>query len=66
MRKQRGAVMYVCNCYGVNEETINTAIKDGCCNLRQIGEKTMAGTNCGKCRPQIAAMIDTHKKEKDK
>jgi len=48
----------VCSCMVVGDEEITSAIKQGCCTVNSIGEATGAGTNCGSCRGDIAAMIE--------
>ena len=53
----------VCACLKVGARTIDAAIAGGCHNVEAVGAATGAGTNCGSCRPQIAAMIGTVPKE---
>jgi assimilatory nitrate reductase catalytic subunit len=47
----------VCACLKVGAKTLDAAIAGGCLTVEAVGEATGAGTNCGSCRPQIAAMI---------
>ncbi len=47
----------VCTCYGVGIEQIRDAVRGGCRSVAAIGEKLRAGTNCGSCRPEIAAVL---------
>lgn len=49
----------VCVCYGIGEQQILAAADNGAGNVAAIGECTMAGTNCGSCRPAIAALLKT-------
>ncbi|MEM8570400.1 MAG: molybdopterin-dependent oxidoreductase [Pseudomonadota bacterium] len=48
----------VCSCLGVGINTIVNAIEnDGLQTVEAIGEALGAGTNCGSCRPEIAALF---------
>ena len=47
----------VCACTGVGRNTIHSAIVAGACSVAAIGTMTGAGTNCGACRPEIAALL---------
>ncbi|MBB5514176.1 assimilatory nitrate reductase catalytic subunit [Rubricella aquisinus] len=47
----------VCACFGVGLNTILTAIKGGAATVEQIGAALNAGTNCGACRPEMAALL---------
>jgi len=51
------AGMLVCSCMMVGEATIEKAIVNGCCTVNSVGDVTSAGTNCGSCRGDIAAII---------
>lgn len=53
----RGPLVCVCN--DVCEREILAAVSEGAETVKQIGEKTCAGTNCGSCRPLIAKIIET-------
>ena len=39
---------------------IRRAIEAGCAGVQDVGAATRAGTNCGSCRPEIAALIAAH------
>ncbi|MBV6656580.1 MAG: nitrate reductase [Devosiaceae bacterium] len=57
----------VCACFAVGRNTIAAAITDGATSLDAVGAACQAGTNCGSCRSEIAAMLpqDTeHETEK--
>jgi bacterioferritin-associated ferredoxin len=54
------STMYVCCCMGVNDRAVRRAIEEGACTVEQVGACTRAGTKCGACRRDIAAMIDAH------
>jgi len=47
----------VCSCRQVGEGNILKAIREGCSSVAAIGEKTGAGTRCGSCRPELAAIL---------
>ncbi len=50
----------LCSCFGVGVNTIVTAIEtQGLMSVEAIGEALQAGTNCGSCRPEIAALLST-------
>ncbi|WP_170764743.1 nitrate reductase [Ruegeria lacuscaerulensis] len=48
----------LCSCFNVGENTILEAIEaDGLRSVEQVGSALEAGTNCGSCRPEIAALV---------
>lgn len=48
----------LCSCFSVGVNTILRAIEtDGLMTVEAIGTALQAGTNCGSCRPEIAAMM---------
>ena len=48
----------LCSCFNVGINTILAAIETrGMMSVEAIGEALDAGTNCGSCRPEIAALI---------
>jgi assimilatory nitrate reductase catalytic subunit len=49
----------ICACFSVGDKTIAKAIAQGCCNVKQVGDKLKAGTNCGSCIPEIKSIIKT-------
>ncbi|MGL6212179.1 MAG: molybdopterin-dependent oxidoreductase, partial [Paracoccaceae bacterium] len=49
----------LCACMGVGRNAIAAAIAEGACSVAAIGAATTAGTNCGACRPELAALIPT-------
>ena len=55
----------VCSCFNVGVNTILAAIESqGLVSVEQIGAALEAGTNCGSCRPELAAILDAaHSKE---
>jgi assimilatory nitrate reductase catalytic subunit len=52
----------VCACLKVGARTIAAAIEAGAADIDAVGAATAAGTNCGSCRPQIAALLAAHAK----
>ncbi|MGD9918872.1 MAG: molybdopterin-dependent oxidoreductase [Paenirhodobacter sp.] len=48
----------VCACFDVGVNTIVAAIRDqGLTSVEAIGAALQAGTNCGSCRPELAALL---------
>ena len=47
----------VCVCHGVSQACVLTAVENGAGNVAAVGEATKAGTGCGSCRPEIAALV---------
>ena len=48
----------LCACFGVGVNTIVTAIEtQGLWDVAAVGAALQAGTNCGSCQPEIAALI---------
>ena len=47
----------VCVCMGVGAKAIRAAIAGGCGSVAAVGAVTKAGTNCGSCKPEIAAIL---------
>ena len=48
----------LCSCFGVGVNTIVTAVETrGLMSVDAVGAALQAGTNCGSCRPEIAALL---------
>ncbi|MGR3321242.1 MAG: molybdopterin-dependent oxidoreductase [Pseudooceanicola sp.] len=48
----------VCSCFGVGVNTILRAVEtQGLASVEAIGAALEAGTNCGSCRPELAALL---------
>jgi assimilatory nitrate reductase catalytic subunit len=47
----------ICACSGVRLSAVEAAVAKGCASVDAVGEATGAGTNCGSCRPEIAAIL---------
>ena len=49
----------VCNCFGVTEEEIERVVREnGLSTVEQVTNYTKAGGGCGKCKDDIAKIID--------
>ncbi|MEB3030012.1 (2Fe-2S)-binding protein [[Mycobacterium] nativiensis] len=49
--------MYVCLCVGVTGQQVIDAVQAGAVTTRQVGERTGAGTVCGRCKNNIRALM---------
>ncbi|MEL7026020.1 MAG: molybdopterin-dependent oxidoreductase [Pseudomonadota bacterium] len=48
----------LCSCFGVGINTITRAVEEqGLIDADDVGRALRAGTNCGSCRPEIAALL---------
>ena len=48
----------LCACFGVGINTLITAIESrGLLSVEAVGAALQAGSNCGSCRPEIAALL---------
>jgi assimilatory nitrate reductase catalytic subunit len=47
----------LCACHGVSAATIRAAIAAGAEDVAAIGAATCAGTGCGSCKPELAALL---------
>lgn len=59
-RSDAGAI--VCACLDVGVNTLRTEIASGANTVDALGACTGAGTNCGSCKPELAALIAAQKK----
>ena len=48
----------VCACFDVGRNTLLAAIAGGASTVAALGDATCAGTNCGSCKPELAALLD--------
>lgn len=48
----------VCACFDVGRNTLLAAIAGGASTVAALGGATCAGTNCGSCKPELAALLD--------
>jgi bacterioferritin-associated ferredoxin len=49
--------MYVCLCLGVTSETVSRAVAEGASTTKQVAEVCGAGSQCGRCRRTVRAII---------
>jgi bacterioferritin-associated ferredoxin len=49
--------MYVCLCLGITTEAVRAAIDDGASTSRQVAAACGAGSQCGRCRRTVRAII---------
>jgi len=47
----------ICACFDVGLNTLRAEIKAGANTVETLGERTCAGTNCGSCKSELAALI---------
>ena len=47
----------VCSCHGVGEGDLRAAVAAGSATLTALCAATRAGTGCGTCRPEVAAVL---------
>ncbi len=50
-----GAIL--CSCFSVGVNTLHRAIADGASTVAELSARTCAGTNCGSCKPELAALL---------
>ncbi|WP_210085790.1 (2Fe-2S)-binding protein [Mycobacterium sp. OAE908] len=51
--------MYVCLCQGVTIEAVSKAVAAGAATCNQVSEACGAGSECGRCRRTVRAIIDS-------
>ncbi|HEY7050854.1 MAG TPA: (2Fe-2S)-binding protein [Mycobacterium sp.] len=49
--------MYVCLCNGVTSQTVAEVVADGASTTKKVAEACGAGSDCGRCRRTVAAII---------
>jgi bacterioferritin-associated ferredoxin len=49
--------MYVCICRAVTEAQVRGCIADGACTVRDVVNRSAAGTGCGTCVGKIVALL---------
>ncbi|MCV7369387.1 (2Fe-2S)-binding protein [Mycolicibacterium duvalii] len=50
--------MYVCLCLGVTNEAVAEAVAAGARTTRRVAQACGAGSECGRCRRTVRAIID--------
>lgn len=56
----------VCMCNFVTEREITEAFNKGAGSTTEVQKITRAGTTCGRCLPEIDALVASYKKQKPK
>jgi bacterioferritin-associated ferredoxin len=51
--------MYVCLCLGITTETVRDTVDNGACSTRQVAAACGAGSQCGRCRRTVRAIIES-------
>jgi bacterioferritin-associated ferredoxin len=49
--------MYVCLCLGVTSDTVSRAVAAGATTSKQVADVCGAGSQCGRCRRTVRAII---------
>jgi bacterioferritin-associated ferredoxin len=50
--------MFVCLCHAVTDGAIRAEVERGACTPEEIAACTGAGTRCGRCREEVAEIVD--------
>ncbi|MDT5326853.1 MAG: bacterioferritin-associated ferredoxin [Mycobacterium sp.] len=53
--------MYVCLCAGVTNQTVADAVAAGATTSKQVAEACGAGSECGRCRHTVRAIIEARR-----
>lgn len=49
--------MFVCLCTGATRQCVADAVAKGACTSKQVAQACGAGTDCGRCRRTVRAII---------
>ena len=49
--------MFVCLCTGATSQCVADAVANGACTSKQVAQACGAGTDCGRCRHTVRAII---------
>ncbi|MGO9035969.1 (2Fe-2S)-binding protein [Mycobacterium sp.] len=49
--------MYVCLCVGATSQTVSDAVAGGASTSKEVAAACGAGTDCGRCRRTLRAII---------
>ena len=49
--------MFVCLCTGATSQCVADAVAKGACTSKQVAQACGAGTDCGRCRRAVRAII---------
>lgn len=50
--------MYVCLCTGATSHEVADAVAKGACTSKQVAQACGAGSDCGRCRLNVRAIIE--------
>ncbi len=50
--------MFVCLCHGVTSQTVADAVAAGASTTKQVAKACGAGSECGRCRHTVRAIIE--------
>ena len=53
--------MYVCLCVGVTNQTVANAVAAGAKTSKDVADVCGAGSECGRCRRTVRAIIDSRR-----
>ncbi|MGQ3902333.1 nitrate reductase [Mixta calida] len=48
----------ICSCFGVGEQQIAAAVRQGALTCAALGQRLQCGTNCGSCIPELKKLIE--------
>lgn len=51
--------MYVCLCYGITSNMVAECVAKGACSSKEVALACGAGSECGRCRRTVRAIIAT-------
>ncbi|MBO0676036.1 (2Fe-2S)-binding protein [Mycolicibacterium sp. S2-37] len=52
--------MFVCLCHGVTSHVVNEVVAAGATTSKEIAEACGAGSECGRCRRTLRAILSAH------
>jgi bacterioferritin-associated ferredoxin len=52
--------VFVCLCTGVTSHVVNEVVAAGASTSKEIAEACGAGSDCGRCRRTLRAILDAH------
>ena len=52
--------MFVCLCVGVTSHVVNDVVAAGASTSKEIAQACGAGSECGRCRRTLRAIIEAH------
>ncbi len=57
--------MFVCLCTGATSHEVADAVHKGACTSKQVALACGAGTDCGRCRRTVRAIIEAESAKRD-